>query len=61
MYIYIGCIVPFIFGHLYRTLVKFIFILGDKCHDDVIDDVMACVMVMSCGGPNDVMDDVMVM
>ena len=44
--LYIGCVVYFLFGHLYRPLVKCILVLDDKCLDDVIDDVM----MMSCGG-----------
>ena len=40
VYKYIGCVVYFFFGHLYRPLVKYILVLDDKCHDDVIDDVM---------------------
>ena len=31
---------------LVRTLVKCICLQNDKCHDDVVNDVM----VMSCGG-----------
>ena len=49
---------------LVRTLVKCICLLSDKFHDDVIDDVMLWaddIMVILCCGPNDVMDDVMVM
>ena len=32
---------------LVRTLVKYVCLQSDKCHDDVINDVM----VMSCAGP----------